>query len=406
MKQPQERVIPSDYFNPGYPNSEYLQRKAKSRMPMFAFDYLNGGCIDERGLADNLANLKRVRLNSPLLTVRRQPDYSVSLFGRKFRYPFGIAPVGLQGLMWPNAPEILARAAADLEVPYVLSTVSSASMETIAEIAQGYAWFQFYNPTVEGVRADILRRAAQAGYEVLMVTVDVPTFGYRPKDIRNGLSMPPKMTWRNVLQMLARPAWLLETVRAGKPEMKTLLPYMPPNAPADQLQNFMNETVMGSVDAQSLRKIRDVWQGKLVLKGISCLKDADAAVEIGADGVVVSNHGARQLDAGPNLIESLLDIAEKHGENLAIIYDSGLYSGTDLAKVLACGAGFGLFGRLFVYGVAALGQRGGVHTINMLGSQFAQVAQQLGCASLADFPGCLQCLAKTSVTPRETCVAG
>ena len=310
MKQPHERVIPSDYFNPGYPTGEYLQSKAKSRMPMFAFEYLNGGCIDERGLADNRTNLERVKLNSPLLTVRRQPDYSVSLFGKKFRYPFGIAPVGLQGLMWPNAPEILARAAADLEVPYVLSTVSSASMETIAEIARGYAWFQFYNPTVEGVRADILRRAAQAGYEVLMVTVDVPTFGYRPKDIRNGLSMPPKMTWRNVLQMLARPAWLLETARAGKPEMKTLLPYMPPNAPADQLQNFMNETVMGSVDAESLRKIRDAWKGKLVLKGISCLKDADAAVEIGVDGVVVSNHGARQLDAGPNLIESLLGISE------------------------------------------------------------------------------------------------
>ena len=389
MQQPGENTIPSDYFNPRYPNSEYLQSKAKSRMPMFAFDYLNGGCIDECGPADNRENLKRVRLNSPLLKRRRQPDYSVDLFGKRYRYPFGVAPVGLQGLMWPDAPEILAQAAADLEIPYVLSTVSSASLETIVEIAQGYAWFQFYNPTVEDVRADILRRAAQAGCDVLVVTVDVPTFGYRPKDIRNGLSMPPKMTWRNVLQMLARPAWLLGTAKAGKPEMKTLLPYMPPNTPADELQTFMNKTVMGSVDADSLRKIRDVWQGKLVIKGISRMEDADAAVEIGADGIVVSNHGARQLDAGPNLIESLIGISKKHGGTIEIIYDSGLYSGTDLAKVLACGAGFGLFGRLFVYGVAALGRRGGVHTINMLGSQFAQVSQQLGCVSRSDFPGCL-----------------
>ena len=389
MQQPGENTIPSDYFNPRYPNSEYLQSKAKSRMPMFAFDYLNGGCIDECGPADNRENLKRVRLNSPLLKRRRQPDYSVDLFGKRYRYPFGVAPVGLQGLMWPDAPEILAQAAADLEIPYVLSTVSSASLETIVEIAQGYAWFQFYNPTVEDVRADILRRAAQAGCDVLVVTVDVPTFGYRPKDIRNGLSMPPKMTWRNVLQMLARPAWLLGTAKAGKPEMKTLLPYMPPNTPADEFQTFMNKTVMGSVDADSLRKIRDVWQGKLVIKGISRMEDADAAVEIGADGIVVSNHGARQLDAGPNLIESLIGISKKHGGTIEIIYDSGLYSGTDLAKVLACGAGFGLFGRLFVYGVAALGRRGGVHTINMLGSQFAQVSQQLGCVSRSDFPGCL-----------------
>ena len=389
MQQPGARTIPSDHFNPRYPNSEYLQSKAKSRMPMFAFDYLNGGCIDECGPADNRENLKRVRLNSPLLKRRRQPDYSVDLFGKRYRYPFGVAPVGLQGLMWPDAPEILAQAAADLEIPYVLSTVSSASLETIVEIAQGYAWFQFYNPTVEDVRADILRRAAQAGCDVLVVTVDVPTFGYRPKDIRNGLSMPPKMTWRNVLQMLARPAWLLGTAKAGKPEMKTLLPYMPPNTPADELQTFMNKTVMGSVDADSLRKIRDVWQGKLVIKGISRMEDADAAVEIGADGIVVSNHGARQLDAGPNLIESLIGISKKHGGTIEIIYDSGLYSGTDLAKVLACGAGFGLFGRLFVYGVAALGRRGGVHTINMLGSQFAQVSQQLGCVNRSDFPGCL-----------------
>ena len=389
MQQPGENTIPSDYFNPRYPNSEYLQSKAKSRMPMFAFDYLNGGCIDECGPADNRENLKRVRLNSPLLKRRRQPDYSVDLFGKRYRYPFGVAPVGLQGLMWPDAPEILAQAAADLEIPYVLSTVSSASLETIVEIAQGYAWFQFYNPTVEDVRADILRRAAQAGCDVLVVTVDVPTFGYRPKDIRNGLSMPPKMTWRNVLQMLARPAWLLGTAKAGKPEMKTLLPYMPPNTPADEFQTFMNKTVMGSVDADSLRKIRDVWQGKLVIKGISRMEDADAAVEIGADGIVVSNHGARQLDAGPNLIESLIGISKKHGGTIEIIYDSGLYSGTDLAKVLACGAGFGLFGRLVVYGVAALGRRGGVHTINMLGSQFAQVSQQLGCVSRSDFPGCL-----------------
>lgn len=389
MQQPGARTIPSDYFNPRYPNSEYLQSKAKSRMPMFAFDYLNGGCIDERGLTDNRENLRRVRLNSPLLKRRCQPDYSVDLFGKRYRYPFGVAPVGLQGLMWPDAPEILAQAAADLEIPYVLSTVSSANLETIVEIAQGYAWFQFYNPTVEDVRADILRRAAQAGCDVLVVTVDVPTFGYRPKDIRNGLSMPPKMTWRNVLQMLARPAWLLGTAKAGRPEMKTLLPYMPPNTPADELQTFMNKTVMGSVDADSLRKIRDVWQGKLVIKGISRMEDADAAVEIGADGIVVSNHGVRQLDAGPNLIESLIGISEKHGGTIELIYDSGLYSGTDLAKVLACGAGFGLFGRLFVYGVAALGRRGGVHTINMLGSQFAQVSQQLGCVSRSDFPGCL-----------------
>lgn len=375
----------NNYFNPRYSHARYLKAKAAKRMPRFAFDYLEGGIIDERGLAANLRWLDEIELGGSLLNRRCEPNLSIELFGKSYAYPFGIAPVGLQGLMWPRAPEILAGAAASLKIPYVLSTVSSASLERIAEIGQGYAWFQFYNPTDDSVRQDLLNRLQAAGYQELMITVDVPTFGYRPKDIRNGLAMPPKMSIRNILQMLARPSWLAATAQAGKPQMETLLPYIPANTPTDQLREFMNKSVMGPVDSNSLKIIRDKWPGKIMLKGINSIEDARIAADIGMDGVVISNHGGRQLDAGASHIASLKAITESVGDRIEVLFDSGLYSGTDLAKVLACGARMGFFGRLFVYGAAALGNMGGLHTGNMIALQLLQVAKQLGCKTPADF---------------------
>ncbi|MDP5029230.1 alpha-hydroxy acid oxidase [Paraglaciecola sp.] len=375
-----------EFFDPRLPDSASLRQRASQRIPAFAFDYLEGGCHEEFGLQRNRQDIQNVQLRSQLLKPFDKSDISVELFGHKYDAPFGIAPIGLQGLMWPKAPEILAKAAADLNIPYVLSTVSSSSLETIAEISEGKAWYQLYNPTDSTIREDLLNRIKHAGYKVLVVTVDVPTFGYRPRDMKNGLAMPPKMTISNIIQMLARPRWLWETSLAGKPEMQTLKPYMPKGMPNDQLAAFMNKTVMGRVDIEGLKPIRDFWQGPLVIKGLINQEDVAAAISLGADAVVMSNHGARQLDVGESPVQPLQKAADKYGKDIKIFMDSGLRSGTNIASALACGADFTFLGRPFVYSVGALGQKGGVHMINCLKIQLEQVMNQLGCAKIADLP--------------------
>jgi len=375
-----------DYFNKLYPDIADLQRQAKKRIPKFAFDYLEGGCMEEIGVARNRSDIEAVQLRSELLKPFEGSDLSVELFGHTYSAPFGIAPVGLQGLMWPKSPEILAKAAADKNIPYILSTVSSSGLERIAEVSEGKAWFQLYNPTDDDIRKDLLNRITAAQYQVLVVTVDVPTFGFRPRDIKNGLSMPPKMTLSNILQMLSCPNWLMETVIAGKPEMETLKPYMPKGMPTDQLAEFMNKTVMGRVDIEGLKPIRELWKGPLVIKGLINELDVEAAISLGADGVVISNHGARQLDAGESPVEPLQRISKKYGDKIKIMMDSGLRSGTNIAGALASGADFTFLGRPFVYGVGALGNKGGIHTINSLTLQLTQIMNQLGCKNIADLP--------------------
>ena len=379
----------NDFFDARYPGTADLKKQAKKRIPRFAFDYIEGGCHEEIGLLRNRQDIQAVQLRSELLKPFSGSSLEVKLFGHTYSAPFGVAPVGLQGLMWPKAPEILAKAAAEKNIPFILSTVSSAKLEDIAEISEGKAWYQLYNPTDPDIRQDLLNRIAAAQYPVLVVTVDVPTFGYRPRDIRNGLAMPPKMSVSNILQMLARPAWLMATAQAGKPEMQTLKPYMPKNLPTDQLAAFMNKTVMGRVDLEGLKPIRDFWKGPLVVKGLISDKDVASAIELGADAVVMSNHGARQLDQGESPVPALKKASRLYGDKIKIFMDSGLRSGTNIASAMACGADFTFMGRPFVYGVGALGNKGGIHTINMLTTQLTQVMNQLGCATVNDLRDCL-----------------
>lgn len=376
----------NSYFNPKYPTAPYLRERARQRIPGFAFDYLEGGNIAEMMPSRNQQALQGVCFANQLLKPRCQCSLKVQLMGREYDYPFGIAPVGLQGVMWPKGAELLAQAARKMNIPFVLSTVSSASLETIAQIAEENAWFQFYNPTAAEVRADLLKRLKAAQYQVMMVTVDVPTFGFRPKDVRNGLSMPPGMTLRNVLQMLTRPRWLLDTARAGKPQMHNLTPYMPKHMPVDQFQSFMNKTVMGAVDIEALKMLRDSWPGKLVVKGISEASEAKALIDMGVDGIVISNHGGRQLDAGRPSIEALASVYNQLGTNrqAALMFDSGIRCGTDIVRALGTGADFTFLGRLFMYGVAALDKNGGEHVVNMLARQLDQVVHQLGVRQLSE----------------------
>lgn len=376
-------------YNPQYPSISDLKRKAKKRIPKFAFDYLEGGCNDEVNLSRNESDFHAVQLMPQYLKKHGGVDMGVELFGHRYDAPIGISPIGLQGLMWPNAPEILAKAAFKHNIPYILSTVSTSSIERIAELTQGRSWFQLYHPTDNGLRDDILKRLAAVECPVLVVLVDVPSFGLRYREIKSGLSMPPRITINNFLQAALRPSWAFETLRVGIPEFATLKPYMSKDLNLSQLGKFMNDTFTGRVDADKIAAIRDSWKGKLVIKGIVNEEDAETAVALGADGMIVSNHGGRQIDAGESTIKPLKNLANKFGDKLKVMIDSGLRSGPDIGRALACGASFTFMGRPFMYGVSALGKKGGDHTISILKAQLQQVMEQLGCEELEDFKQCL-----------------
>jgi len=373
-------------YNPKYPSVEDLRIRAKKRIPRFAFEYLDGGCNEDVNLRRNTSEIREVELKPQYLSEHSGSEMDTELFGHVYNAPFGIAPIGLQGLMWPGSPEILARAAFEHNIPFILSTVSTSNIETIGEITQGRAWFQLYHPTEDRLRDDLIKRADSAGCPVLVILCDVPTFGYRPRDIRNGLAMPPKMTLANMLQITIRPRWTLQTLKQGRPSFASLKPYMPKGLNLKELGGFMDETFSGRLNDEKIKPIRDMWKGKLVLKGVASEEDTERAIRLGIDGIIVSNHGGRQLDAGQSTIKPLIKIAAKYGAKITVMMDSGIRSGPDVARVLASGAKFTFLGRSFMYGVAALGTAGGNHTISILKSQLQQVMEQICCERTEDFP--------------------
>lgn len=373
-------------YNPEYPSVDDLRTRASKRIPRFAFEYLDGGCNEDVNLHRNTAEIRDVQLIPQYLSPHISSDMTTELFGETYDAPFGISPVGLQGLMWPGSPEILARASMKHNIPFCLSTVSTSSIEKIADITEGKAWFQLYHPTEDAVRDSIIQRAKDASLPVLVILCDVPTFGYRPRDIRNGLAIPPKMSVRNILQIFGCPEWAIRTLIKGQPEFETLKPYMPKGLNLKQLAQFMDKTFSGRLNPEKIKPIRDMWPGKLVLKGVASPTDAQAAVDLGLDGIIVSNHGGRQLDAGPSSIQSLQMIADEFRDKITIIMDSGIRGGPDIARTIASGAHFTMMGRAFMYGVAALGNTGGDHTCAILKRQLQQVMEQICCEKVADLP--------------------
>ena len=368
-----------------YPSVEDLRKLAKKRIPKFAFEYLDGGCNEDVNIKKNTERIRKIELKPEYLIDYKTANLKTELFGKNYDAPFGISPIGLQGLMWPKSPEILAKAAFDNNIPFILSTVTTSSIETISEITEGNAWFQLYHPAEEKVTVDILKRAENAGCPVLVILADVPSFGYRPRDIRNGLSMPPKMSIKNIIEAIKRPQWLMQTLKNGQPNFEILKPYMPKNLNLNQLAKFMDVTFSGRLDEEKIKKIRDNWKGKLVIKGVESIHDVEKACNIGLDGIIVSNHGGRQVDVGQASIDSMNSIIPKYKNKIKIMMDSGIRGGADVARVMSCGADFCFLGRTFMYGVSALGKKGGTHTITMLKKQLTQIMEQFSCGEISDF---------------------
>ena len=368
-----------------FPSIASMERATKRRIPKFAFDYLQGGIGAEACLTGNRRALDNVQLAPRYLpTEPIQPVLETNLFDREFPMPFAASPIGLSGLMWPRAAEHIARAATRHGLPLGLSSFATSSIEEIGTIAGDLLWFQLYCTEKSEIENDLIDRAESAGCEVLVVTVDIPTVTRREKDIANGLSVPPKFDLVTLSQVALRPTWAFATLRAGIPRFKTLLPYIPGGSTLDASAIFLRDMVEGHVTVQKLERIRDRWRGRLIVKGILTAEEALLCQDLGADAIVISNHGGRQLDAAPLIPHVLPDIRAAVGPDFPLIADGGVRSGLDVARLIACGANFVLAGRAFVYAVAAAGETGVDHAIFLLREELKQTLSQIGCQELGD----------------------
>src|SRR2546428_822878 len=271
-----------------------LRPRAKRRLPQFVFDYLDGGAGSETGVRRNERAFDELMLKPRALVNIESRDLSTSLFGRRWAAPFGIAPIGLGNLIWPRAEEAIARAAAAADIPYTLSTAANTRLERIAEIAPGHAWFQLYVSKRDEDVADIVERVERAGYDVLLLTVDVPLAARRLRDIRNNFIVPFKITPRVALELLTHPRWSIETVSAGVPRFVNVEQYAP-MVNRQSIAAYLTSEIRGRFDWEDLKKLRARWRRRLVVKGVMTAEDSVRVRDLGCDGIVVSNHGGRRL---------------------------------------------------------------------------------------------------------------
>ena len=299
-----------------YQTVDDLRRRARRRTPRFAWEYLDSGEGDEQASTRNVESLQRVLLTPRFLKGELEPDVGTELFGVRYSLPVGIAPVGLTGLIWPGADLALAETAARCRIPYVASTVNTADVSVAGPRAGGMGWFQLYPPRDAAVRRDLLDRAQEADFRVLVVTADVPARARRERQTRERVSMPPRITPRHVSQAALRPAWTLGLLRNGLPRFHTLERYVD-RATLRELAGFVGASLGGTLSWDYLAETCELWPGPVVVKGILHPDDAERCVDTGADAVVVSNHGGRQLDAAPAAIEALGPVVDRIGGRVA-----------------------------------------------------------------------------------------
>ena len=380
-----------------YPCVADLEAAAMRRIPGFLRDYLINGIGHGVAVEKNRQALNDVELMPRYLAEADQPNIRCQLMGHGYDAPFGVAPIGLSGLVWAKSETILAKSAKTHNIPYTLSTVANESLEEIRQIAGENAWFQLYSPRAPETRKDILRRCEEAGYDTIMVTVDVPNKTRRDHDIRNGLSVPPSFDMKTVWQMVTHPHWSLRMLRAGVPQFVNILPYQQHGfshvgvgtnynigQSIKESGKYIEDRMGLHITTSLFEEIRAMWPGKLLAKGVLDPKEAKAYLDLGADGLVISNHGGRQLDAAPSAVSLLPRIRAAVGPEATLIADGGIRSGLDIARMLALGADFVLMGRPFLFAVAALDRRGGDHVMNVLKAELQTTMGQLGYNTLKE----------------------
>jgi len=364
-----------------YPAICDLKSRARRRIPHFVWEYLDSATGNEATQARNRTALDKVLFHPSILHGEFTPDLSTTFLSKTYPLPIGIAPVGMSGLIWPEAETFLAQTAAKEGIPYGLSTVATQTPEDLAPHIGDQGWFQIYPPRDADIRADMLKRAKDAGFHTLVMTVDVPVASRRERQTRGGLQQPPRLTPRLAIQAAQCPAWLMGIRKTGMPRMKLMDSYANQQSalPSTQHVGYLLRT---SPDWDYVQKLRDAWDGTLIIKGVSRAQDATALEKEGVDALWVSNHAGRQFDGGLATIETLPEV--RAATSLPLIMDSGIEGGLDVIRAIASGADFVMLGRAFHYSLGALGAVGPAHLLDILRQDMIANMGQLGAKTLKD----------------------
>lgn len=345
---------------------EDLRKIAKRRMPKMFFDYVDGAAWTESTHISNSAELAKIRFRQRVAVDVSNRSARTTLLGHETRLPLAVAPTGLTGVIWPNGEIQAMKACENVGIPYCLSTVSIASLEKVADAASKSFWFQLYVIRDRDFIERLIQRAEAAGVETLVVTLDLQMVGQRNKDIHNGLSSPPKPTLANILDLLRRPAWCYEMLRHRDMRFGNLEGHVKGLDSRKGLAEWTNEQFDPTLSWEDVKRLRDRWKGKLILKGILTPEDARIAADLGADAIIVSNHGGRQLDGAPATIEVLPSIVRELNDSCEILIDGGFTSGQDIFRAIAYGAHGVMIGRAMLYGLGAGGQSGVEKALGMI----------------------------------------
>jgi L-lactate dehydrogenase (cytochrome) len=370
-----------------YPSTGYLRRRARHHIPHFAFEYADGGAgNDDTGIRRNWAALDGVELVPRYGVMPSLPPCDVELFGARYSAPIGIAPMGGPSIIWPGGDVHLARAAQRARIPYALSTAGGATIEEIARVAPDVFWFQLYRLAMDqhAVGLDLVRRAEKAGCRTLVLTLDVPVRTTRPREVATGIAGAFNVTPAILAQIARAPGWALAVWKHGVPRFASLRSYVGADASLNDVIAFARREMRGAFTWDEVKMYRDRWKGTLVVKGILHPQDAEMAVSAGVDGILVSNHGGRQVEALPAAIDALPAIVRQVGKRTTVMMDSGVRSGSDVVRACALGAAAAFAGKAFLWGLGALGEEGPGHVIDLLIEETQAALGQLGAHSVQE----------------------
>lgn len=356
---------------------------ARRRLPRFVFDFIDGGSGSENTLAENRAALDRLRLVGSGPRDMSGCSQETRLFGRAFSMPVIIGPTGLAGAARPDGDASLARAASAAGIPFVMSSAATATMETVARAGEGPKWFQLYVFRDREVTRRLMERAAALGFEALEVTIDNTVPGRRLRDIRNGFTLPFRWNAGKMCSLLLHPGWSLDMARAGPPRLEIMMAELDLSA-SETIAELMQAQLDPSVGWDDIRWVRDIWKGPLIVKGLLDPAQIENAIDAGVDGIVVSNHGGRQIDGAVASIDILPEFVELAAGRLTILIDSGFRSGSDIARALALGADAVQVGRATLYALAAAGEAGVRKALSVLSEELRVVQMLTGARTPSD----------------------
>jgi L-lactate dehydrogenase (cytochrome) len=363
---------------------EDLREVARRKVPKAFFDYVDSGSYNEETLRANRADLETIKLRQRVMVDVSERSLATTVIGQKISAPFALAPIGLCGMQHGDGEILAAQAAEEAGIPFTLSTMSICSIEQVAEGTSRPFWFQLYVIRDRGFSRDILSRASAVKCNTLVLTVDLQVLGQRHRDIRNGMTVPPEMRLGNIIDIARKPRWALSILKSKSKTFGNLAGHLEGMEDITSLAQWTNSQFDPALNWKDVEWIKKIWPGKIIIKGILDVEDARTAVKLGADAIVVSNHGGRQLDGAPSSISALPAIAQAVGSDTEVLFDGGIRTGADLLRALALGGRACLIGRAYVYGLGAGGKAGVAKAIDILQKELSVAMALTGTTRVSD----------------------